>query len=129
MKFTILNEFENVLLERKQFTVEISDIETTPKRIDVLKQFSAKQGVDSKTLIVDTIFVEFGTNIVKAYIKSYKTEKALKQIEVKNNVAKWQKIMDELYPTKKEKKEDEAVDEKKESKPEVKEKKPKAEKK
>ncbi len=105
MKFKIVNEYENPLLERRQFTVEITEANVTPKRIDVVKQFSAKQGLNIKTLIVDTIYSDFGSTVFKAYIKSYKDEKSLQKVEVKNNVEKWKKIMQELYPAEKPKEE------------------------
>jgi len=110
MKFKVLEEFENPMLERKQFTIEISEVNVTPTRLEVVKQFSAKQGVDPKTLIVDTIYSDFGTTIFKAYVKSYKTEAALKKIEVKNNVENWKKVMEVIYPSPKK----EAKEEKKE---------------
>ncbi len=90
MKFKVLNELDNVILERRQFMVEVSDVKVTPKREELAKQFSAKMGLDPKTLVVDTMHGSSGTENVTVYIKSYKTQEALKKIELPNNLKKWE---------------------------------------
>ena len=113
MKFKVIEDLENPLLERRQLKILVSDIKSTPKRIDLVKQISAKIGLDTKTLIIDTIYNRADTNNVIVYAKAYKDESSLKKIEVKNNLEKWKKIMDVLYP-KEEPKKEETKEEKKE---------------
>ena len=100
MKFKVLKEFDNVMLKRRQFDVLVEDIKLTPTRLEVAKQFAAKQGLDPKTLIIDTIFTEAGTEKVKVYAKAYRDVESLKKIEVKNNVENWNKIQEVLNPKK-----------------------------
>jgi len=118
MEFKIIKDEENPLLDRRQLIVEIGNIKVTPKRSEVLKQFSAKQGLEPKHVVVDTLYATAGCNTIKAYIKAYKNINALQRVEVKNNIVKWQKIMEELYPNEAfSKKSPEKTEEKKEEVP------------
>jgi len=118
MKFKVIEDFENPLLERRQLKILVTDIKATPKRIDLVKQISAKVGLDTKTLIVDTVYNRADTNNVIVYVKAYNNEDSLKKIEVKNNIEKWKKIMDILYPKEKPKKEEKTEETKTEEKTE-----------
>jgi ribosomal protein S24E len=109
MKFEILEQKDNRLLNRKDFIVKISDVTITPKRQEVLKSFAAKQGMDEKKLVVDTINSESGLRDVVAYIKYYDDVNFLKKIELKDNLKNYEK----LNPKPEEKKKDK--EEKKES--------------
>ncbi len=92
MKYQILEQKENKLLNRKEYLIKISDVAKTPTREEVWKQFSAKQGLDGKKLIVDTFFNESGLRDVKVFLKYYDDEKSLKRIELKNNLKKYDKL-------------------------------------
>ena len=98
MKFKVLKEFENPLLKRVEYEIEIDDVKATPKRIDVLKQLSAKMGFDPKLVIVDTIYTRADTSVVVAYVKVYNDEKTLEAVELKKQKERRKKILDVLYP-------------------------------
>lgn len=104
MKFEIVKQEDNRLLNRKQFTVKITDITTTPKREDIWKSFSAKQGFDENKVIVDTVFNQTGLREIQAYIKYYDDEASLKKIELKNNLNNWLKLKGQEVPKKEKKK-------------------------
>ena len=92
MKFEILEERDNRLLNRKQYKVKITDCMQTPKREDVWKSFCAKQGMDEKKVIVDSVESSAGTKEVLAKIKYYDNEADLKRIELEGNVKTWKKL-------------------------------------
>ena len=92
MKFEILKEQDNRLLNRKQYVVRVTGIEVTPKREDVWKAFGVKQGLDENRLVVDKIEGKTGLRDVVVYFKYYDDEASLKRIELKSNVKNWQKL-------------------------------------
>jgi len=104
MKFEIMKQEDNRLLNRKQYTVKVTDITVTPKREDIWKSFSAKQGLDEKRLIVDTVFNSTGLRDVLVSIKYYDDEASLKRIELKNNLHNWMKLQGQEVPKKEKKK-------------------------
>lgn len=106
MKFEILKQEDNRLLNRRQFIVKITDVNVTPKREDIWKSFAVKQGLDEKRLVVDTIDSQTGLKDVKAYIKYYDDEVSLKKVEVKNNLKKLEKLLPKQEAPKKEKKDE-----------------------
>lgn len=104
MKFEIIKQEDNRLLNRKQFTVKILDVKVTPKREEIWKSFSAKQGFDENKVVVDTISSQTGLREVQAYIKYYDDEASLKRIELKNNQNKILKLKGQEVPKKEKKK-------------------------
>ncbi|PIU22534.1 MAG: hypothetical protein COT14_00645 [Candidatus Diapherotrites archaeon CG08_land_8_20_14_0_20_30_16] len=116
MKFEILKEEDNRLLNRKQFLVKVTDVSVTPKRQDVWKAFSVKQGLDENKLVVDKIENQTGLRDLTVYFKYYDDEASLKRIELKSNLKNWQKLTGKEEKPKEEK----PKEEKEEEKPEIK---------
>ncbi len=112
MKFDILEEKDNRLLNRKQYKVKITDSNVTPKREDVLKSFCSKQGLDDKKFIIETLETTAGKREVIGNFKYYDSEKDLKRIEVESNVKAWKKV-NGIEDTAKEKKAAELAEAKK----------------
>ena len=106
MKYKIEREFDNILLHRREFNIIISDVNKTPSREDILKHFSAKQGLDAKRIIIDDIKTNFGSRIFKVFIKSYASEDFLKKIESKSNLKKWENLNKKTEVKQEEKKEE-----------------------
>jgi ribosomal protein S24E len=106
MKFEILEQKDNRLLNRKDFIVKINEVNITPKRQEVLKSFAAKQGMDEKKLVVDKISSESGIKDVVVYFKYYDDVNSLKKIELKDNLKHYEKLNPKPEEKKKEAKED-----------------------
>ncbi len=104
MKFEIIKQEDNRLLNRRQFTVKVNEITVTPKRQEVWKAFAAKQGLDENKLIVDKIFNEAGLREITVYFKYYDDEASLKKIELKSNLVNWNKLKGIETPKKEKKK-------------------------
>jgi len=92
MKFEIVKQEDNRLLNRKQYTIKVLDMRTTPKREDIWKSFSAKQGLDENRVVVDKVFNQTGLHEVLVYIKYYDDVASLKRIELKSNLANYDKL-------------------------------------
>lgn len=104
MKFEIIKQEDNRLLNRKQFVVKVNEVTATPKRIDIWKAFSAKQGLDENKLIVDKVINETGLREITVYFKYYDNEADLKRIELKSNLINWHKLKGLEVPKKEKKK-------------------------
>ena len=114
MKFKTVNELDNRLLNRKEYTIAVEDVKQTPKRVDLLKQISAKMGLDDKKVVIHKINTTFGKPEVKVFVKVYDSKKDLDLIENKKNKETLKKLS---APPKVEKKEEAPVEAPKEEAP------------
>lgn len=104
MKFEIVKQEDNRLLNRRQFIVKVTEVTVTPKRQDLWKAFAAKQGLDENKLVVDKVMNETGLRDLKVYFKYYDNEADLKRIELKSNLVNWHKLKGLEVPKKEKKK-------------------------
>jgi len=104
MKFEIVKQEDNRLLNRRQFIVKVTEVTVTPKRQDLWKSFSAKQGLDENKLVVDKVMNETGLRDITVYFKYYDNEADLKRIELKSNLVNWHKLKGLEVPKKEKKK-------------------------
>ena len=97
MKMEILKENENKLLHRKELDIVLRELTATPSKKDIVSAVSAHLGASSDTMVLGSVHQKFGKKEARFHIKVYESEDALKKIE----------------PKPKEKKKDEAKEEKK----------------
>jgi len=120
MEIEILNERENLLLNRREIKFRVHFDSGIPKFQEIRKSIISKLKLNEKLTVMNGLKTEFGRKYADCYVKVYKDEESLK-VEPKFRIKKNFEV-----ETKKEEKEKEekpeSVKEKEEAKEEKKEK-------
>lgn len=89
MSIEILKEKENILLNRKRYTINYSSQENkTPSRKALLKEASQKLGAKEDLIIVKHLYPQFGKTNTKVLLDVYKDKAMLERCEGKELIAK-----------------------------------------
>ncbi len=80
MELTVKSEKENPLFDRKEVTVQLDPVKTTPSRKDVLEALAKKFG-HKETIVIDKITHHFGRKNVQVSAKIYSKAETMKQTE------------------------------------------------
>ncbi len=83
MKIEIVNERNNMLLERQELYMNVSAAEPI-KREDLINELSKLKKVDKNCIVISKINYQYGTSTSKCYAKIYKSPEQLKFIEPKH---------------------------------------------
>ena len=81
MDLEVIEEKDNVLLNRRELKLKIDHNAATPSRMEVKKNVAMKYNVDPDLIVIDKMKSEFGKSETKAYIKIYETTEAAKLVE------------------------------------------------
>lgn len=78
MEIEVINEFDNLLLNRKEYKLKIRHPNSgPPSRVNLRKKFSSLIGMSENLVVVKKIMTRYGTNISTAVIYVYKSEDSL----------------------------------------------------
>jgi small subunit ribosomal protein S24e len=83
MDIEIINEKENLLLDRKEITFNISHADATPSRDSVKNTLVALLNSQSELVIVDKLATQYGTQNTVGYAKVYSDAKRANEVENK----------------------------------------------
>jgi len=104
MDIEIIEERDNPLLNRREIEFRIRFKGPTPPRNEIRNKLISFLNSDKKLTILDSYKTEFGTNVLRGFLKIYGDEKSMR-VEPKHKILK-------NFPEKVEKKEGEEKAEK-----------------
>ena len=81
MEVTILKEFENKTLERKELDIEISYEKVPPKRTDILESISSRLKIEKDLIVLQRMNNIFGQRKLRGRINVYKNAEQINRCE------------------------------------------------
>lgn len=97
MSIEIVKEKENLLLNRKRYTLNyVSQENKTPSRKQLLKEASQKLGAKEDLMIVKHLYPQFGKTNTKILLDVYKDRVMLEKCENQKLIAKHQDKVEEM---------------------------------
>lgn len=88
MKFEVIEEKENPLLERKEIVVRVMHDGATPSIKEIREKLCAQMSLDKDSTIVDNVKSKFGMSESIAFIKVYKSRDRMISIETDAKIKK-----------------------------------------
>jgi len=88
MDLDIVKEFDNKLLHRKEYQLEVKIAGAPPSRKDLKEAFAARVGAKPEVVIVDRIEPKFGSRGWLGSVRVYDTEAHLKNIELAHKLTR-----------------------------------------
>lgn len=88
MQIEIKSEKNNVLFNRIELELVVSEVKTTPSRRDIAEKIAAKKGVDSACVIIEKLAPAFGSASAKCTCRIYPTAKDAHQMESKHLITR-----------------------------------------
>jgi len=89
MAIEIIKEKENILLNRKRYSLEhISEDNKTPSRLSLIAKIAKKVGAKEDMVVIKHIYPKFGNTSSKILVDVYHDRAMLEKFEHKNLVAK-----------------------------------------
>lgn len=85
---TINSEKHNLLLGRKEFSLEVSFPAKIPSKAELQKELAEKQKVNENLVVIKYVQGVYGDRKAKAVAYIYDNEKALKNVEPKKKEKK-----------------------------------------
>jgi small subunit ribosomal protein S24e len=81
MDLEVIEEKDNMLLNRRELKLKIYHDAATPSRVEVKQNVGMKFNADPDLVIIDKMKSEFGKSETRAYVKIYETIEAAKLVE------------------------------------------------
>ena len=81
MQIEVMEEEDNVVLNRKELKVKVLHSAGTPSRVEVKNSVAAQFNVGPELVIVDNMKTAFGKKETTAYIKIYESAETAQQLE------------------------------------------------
>ncbi len=88
MKVEIIQRTENKSLAREEIAFRIEGADKTPTRAEVRKKIAALINANEQCLVVDGFSLRFGSPVVFGSARVYRSEDAMKKIELKSKIRK-----------------------------------------
>ena len=81
MNIKILEEKDNAILNRKEYSLEIESLDKTPSNVELKKELVSFLKAKEDLIAIKSINQIFGKKTSKAFVYVYKDEKSLKETE------------------------------------------------